>query len=660
MSKKPFGPIILVILGLLFIAAIGFRTISTPEIWTHLAQGRSSAPLSYTEPGNLPNTTWLYDKLAYTAWNMGKAPLLILLNIAGLLGTFTLLLQVSKKWGGTLSQGFALLIAGHLIFQGLDVGPEIAMVLFIALFLYLLSFARKPAVLFGLLIPLQILWTNMHGSFFYGPLLAGLAAIQAAQQNKSSSRSKRNQSLTAATYGILTAALALATLANPYLFKMHLQVVADLKSAQPAYWLSLFTGFFQNQAVKPLILFVMVLGACGLITLKKKLPVLLTTIAIYGAFRAIASSQMAMLFAVLSFPFVVLSLTAISEYIQGTLQHVLGENAKHMYVVTSIVFVLLTGLSFIPLASNCAYAKTGSASNFGLGIEEGLYPSGIDALLENPDFPPAEKTLNLPADGGYLAFNYENRKVFIDVRPGCYDETLLSDLNGMMRGDQDAYLAIYDTYRPEAMIINTLPPSAVQGIHFLLTLRKSDGTGAPIWRLVYFDGSTVILVLNDTRFASIYTNTEAQLAGLSKLENARADFAQQLDSCTAGNPAPLIGAAKVYLALNRLTESKALFSLLLKANDQIPGAWIGLGQSQLRLKNFDEAIQSLKTATEIAKRNPQAWGAYAQACRIYSSRSNDAAMKEELMAESERAAKRAEELMTADQKKQNDQEQAEE
>ena len=44
MSKKSFGPNIPLILGLLFIAIISLRTISTPEIWTHLAQGRENLP----------------------------------------------------------------------------------------------------------------------------------------------------------------------------------------------------------------------------------------------------------------------------------------------------------------------------------------------------------------------------------------------------------------------------------------------------------------------------------------------------------------------------------------------------------------------------------------------------------------------------------------
>jgi len=634
MSKKSFGPsTVLVIIGLLFIAAIGFRTISTPEIWTHLAQGRTNAPLSYLPFDNAVNTTWLYDKLAYTFWNVGGASLLILLNVAGLLATFILLLQVAKKWGGELSQGFALLIAGHLMFQTIDVGPQVIMMLFLALFIFLLDTSSKPAVLFGALVPLQILWTNMHGSFLYGPLLAGLAALQAVQLSKG--RSKKGQTTPPGIYGILALVLLIATVANPSFLKLHGQVIANLKSPAPAYWSSLFIEYFQIPALKPLILFVMVLGAGGLITLKKKLPVMLTTMAIYGAFLVWTSPQLSVLFAVLSFPFMVLSLKAISEYIHGSLEHVLGSQARFLVPATSGVFVLLVALSLIPIASNCAYAKTASASNFGLGVQEELYPEQIETLLNDPAFPAPEKTINLAADGGYLAFKY-NRKIFIDYRSGRYSKDLLNDLNNMLLGSKEAYDTINEAYRPEAFIINTLTPAAAQGIVTLLAQR--------VWKLAYFDGTTAILILNKESFAPVLNNQQAQAAGLARLEKARAEYAAKAGSCSAGNPAELIGSGKVFLAFNRPTEAEAIFSLLLKSNSDIPGAWIGLGNSQLLLKNFDGAVDSLKTATKVSPNSIQAWVSYANACQIKSKYTDEAALKSALKSEAEMAIAKANDI----------------
>jgi tetratricopeptide (TPR) repeat protein len=605
MSKKPFGaPTIYVILGLVFIALIGIRTISTPEIWTHLAQGRTNAPISYLEAAESVNTTHLYDKVVYGLWNLGGAPVLIIFNVICLLATFILLLQVSRKWGGELSQGFALLISGQLIFQSVDVSPQTMMMLFIALFVYLFSTIKKTSLLFAILIPLQILWTNTHGSFLFGPFIALLAAIQAGQRTKGVNR-KTQQALQPAPLAGLTVALLAVTLINPYFARLHTQVFANIAMPYPTYWSSLFREYFQTPARDPLIFLVLILGAGGLITLKKSLPVMLTTLAIIGSFFVIRSMQTAQLFAVLAFPFIVLSFTAVGESLSGSFKTLLGKQERFLLPATRGILVLLFILSIIPIVSNCAYVEYGSASNFGLGVQEELYPSGAEAIIDHPAFP--AKALNLAADGGYLAWKF-NRKVFIDYRPGRYDRELLENLNAMMLGSAKAYDAIYVANRPEAIIINTLSPSSAQGIVTLLSRR--------IWKLAYFDGTTAILLLNKEEFAPILNDKAMQAAGLAKLEVARATYAAKLEKgCRAGNPAELIGSGKIFLALNRPAESKAIFALLLQGNNKIPGAWIGLGNSQLLLREFDAAVETLNKATQLAPNNIFAWASYATACR---------------------------------------------
>lgn len=632
MSRKLLGgSVIYIILGLVFIAVVGLRTISTPEIWTHLAQGENNAPISFLESDSAINTTHLYDKLAHGIWNMGGAPLLIILNIFGLLIAFSLLIQVSKKWGGPLSQGFALLITGHLIFQSLDVGPHVVMMLFIALFLYILNNFKSSSILFGALIPLQILWTNMHGSFLFGPIIVALTAIQISMDEQGATKRRKTQTIQPSLFWILAGTLLVSTLLNPYFLKLHGQILTNLQSPAPTYWSSLFVEYFQIPTMKPLILFTMTLGAAGLITLKKKLPIVLTTLAMFGAFLVWTSPRAAMLFSVLAFPFMVLSITAVSNQISSSLKSLQN---KQTQLLAPAIFVVLIILSCIPIVNNCAYAKSGMASNFGLGAQEELFPNGAaEAIITHPDFP--ERAINLASDGGYLAFKY-NRSCFIDYRPGRYDTELLKDLNSMMLGNREAYDSILEAYRPEAIIINTLSPYSAQAIHTLLM--------RPIWKLAYFDGTTAILLQNKEEFAAILNDSQAQTDGLAQLEKARAKYATQAGQCSAGNPAELIGSGKIFLALNRPEESKAIFTLLLQGNSKIPGAWIGLGNSQLMTKEFDAAVQSLETATQMAPNNQMAWASYAIAC-------NYAGNSEEAKKAMERALQLAEQNKAAAEKK---------
>jgi hypothetical protein len=340
---------------------------------------------------------------------------------------------------------------------------------------------------------------------------------------------------------------------------------------------------------------------------------MLTSMAIIGAFLVVRSVQTAQLFAVMAFPFIVLSFTAVGEYLSGWFKTLLGRQEKLLAPISQGIYLLLIVLSAVPVVSNCAYTKLGSASSFGLGVQEELFPAGAEAVIGHPAFP--EKALNLAADGGYLAWTYPDRKVFIDYRPGRYDRELLEDLNAMMLGSSKAYDAIYDAHRPEAIIINTLTPASAQGIVTLLSRR--------IWRLAYFDGTTAILLLNKAEFAPILTNTDAQAAGLAKLEAARRAYAEKVGKgCRAGNPAELIGSGKIFLAFNRPVESEAVFALLLQGNSSIPGAWIGLGNSQLLLKKFDAAVESLDTATRLAPNSLLAWASYANACK-YAGKSDE-------------------------------------
>ena len=82
------------------------------------------------------------------------------------------------------------------------------------------------------------------------------------------------------------------------------------------------------------------------------------------------------------------------------------------------------------------------------------------------------------------------------------------------------------------------------------------------------------------------------------------------------NAVTLIGAAKIFLALNRATEAEALFGLLLAENYRIPGALIGLGNAQLMQGKFDEAFLTLQQAVETYPNRLSSWLSYEKASRL--------------------------------------------
>jgi len=296
-NKKSLG-FILVILGFVLIALAGIRTISSPEIFTHIALGQAGGsladPLSYT----MADQQWinmhpLYNKVASGLWAIGGAGLITLVHVSALLAAFILMFRFGKKWGGPLSQGLSLLLCTWLLLPVFNPGPTTFALLFTSLFLTLLYRVKNFNLLAGLLLVLQILWTNMHPSFLFGPILILIFAIENWQETHSaSSRTSIVTPLTTRLFALSAVAL-LVTLINPNLINLHSHVFANWKvltGTDGLEWISQFSSGFPQGFISSLTIFALILGAGGLITLQKKLPAMITVLALVGSFSASAQS----------------------------------------------------------------------------------------------------------------------------------------------------------------------------------------------------------------------------------------------------------------------------------------------------------------------------------------------------------------------------------
>ena len=580
--------------GLLFLVLLSLRTISTPEIWSHLAQAVQGSQISWLQTESSPHPTFLYDQLLLLVWNTGGAPLAIILNALALLTGFGLLIRLGDKLGSSLVQGFSLVLCGHILFRSLDVGPATLMFLFIASFSYLLNTIKKRNTLYAVLIVLQLLWANIHISFLFGPFLTAIAAVKSSDVKSW----RKNNSFSLIP---LIPILLVASLLNKNGFGIYQQTFASLSNATPLYWSSLITDFVEADPVKPLLIFIIIIGAIGLLTYKKKLPVYVTTCAVIGVALLWTSPKMSLQFVALAYPFVVLSIQSVCDYADQLLFAKSASKKRVPIVLAQGLFVVLVVLSIASVVSNRAYIRNGSASCFGVGVNDTLYPTELEKLFNHADFP--ERAINQPADGGYLAYHY-GRSCFLDYRSGIYPAELEKELNQVLFGDPEAFDLFYQTYRPDVFILNGLYPSTAQGVVMLLQRG---------WKLLYFDGTTVVIASNKTEFESLFALSDVQQAGLAKIEQARKDFIA--NPYSNGNPVTLISAARIYLALNRMKEAEALFSLLLE-HHQTPGALIGLGDAQLIGGQHEEAFLTLQQATQSYPNRIAAWNSFANASKL--------------------------------------------
>jgi tetratricopeptide (TPR) repeat protein len=205
------------------------------DLWLHIGVGRyivehgfqvpSVDILSCTISGKpWVNHEWLFQIIVYFINQFSGADGLITMQVV--LVTLTMLILVFLGYNREKQLGsiFILLLVS-IVYQGrFTIRPDLYSLLFFALYIFLLSFYldRKWSLYFLFLI--QVLWTNMHGFFFFGPLfvLIGLIAEWLKRHVKLPYEWNKTGRLTNDEYARLKWILAfvvLACLLNPLALK---------------------------------------------------------------------------------------------------------------------------------------------------------------------------------------------------------------------------------------------------------------------------------------------------------------------------------------------------------------------------------------------------------------------------------------------------------
>lgn len=612
-NKKSLG-LVIVILGFILLALTGVRTISSPGLFTHIALGQASSvgidPLSYTMTGQKwINMNPLYNSMVYLFWKLGGAGLVTLVHVFAILAAFLLMSRFSKDWGGPLSRGLALLLCARLMLPVFNPGPSAFFMLFTALFLTLLYRLKNFNLLAVILLVLQVLWTNMHPSFLFGPALILFFAIENWQETRTASRTTMVTPLTTKLFALSAIAL-LVTLINPNMINLHRHVFANwilLTGTEELEWISLFSNSFPQGFISSLTVFALILGAGGLITLQKRLPSMITTLALIGAFLTVRSIGSLHLFAFLAFPFMVLSFNAVSEYLVRTLTAVFKTSETMLHGMLSLIALVLILVSMGSLITNRAYTSIGSASRFGLGVEEGSFPVAASGILSRKDFP--KNIMNIAHDGGYLALQDPSRKIFCDTRTSFYGTEFYRMLNSALLGQAGAWRTILSQWNPHAVVLNGCWPDAGALANRLIASKA--------WKLVYFDGSTVILVRDIPEYATLINDPAIQKYGVKVLEIAQRDYLEKSKGFVkAGNPSRLIGAGGVYLALNRPQQAEDIYTILVNNSPSMAGALLNLGQSLILQKQISKGLEYMEKAAKITPRSGRVWMGLFQAYRL--------------------------------------------
>ncbi len=173
-------------LTLVFLA-VAIQKIYVPDIWWQMRMGQlvleSGWPrvdtLSYTAAGNpWIEMRWIFGVLAYLLWKLGGAAALIIVQTILFAVVFTLLCWRSRRTLLTLPGLLTLTLALGTVQVRFGIRPEMMTYLFSAIAIVLLDRGVSPGATAAdrkrlWLLPLvQILWTNSHTVFIFGPIFA--------------------------------------------------------------------------------------------------------------------------------------------------------------------------------------------------------------------------------------------------------------------------------------------------------------------------------------------------------------------------------------------------------------------------------------------------------------------------------------------------------
>lgn len=261
-------------LYLLFVALFS-RTAADNDLWGYLAFGRIFWEEGYFPYNDIFSYTPTKNPWIYHEWLTGVVFYFILKysGMAGLqllryiiiIATIYLIYETALKRGGTpLSASIALLPSILLISFGyVPVRAQTFTYLFFILTVYILESVRMDGRWSPLLwlLPLQIIWCNLHGGFLAGLGLIGLYAAGEGLSGK--------KYIPIAIAGLLAASV---TLINPYGFSYWTYVADAITMPRPEIdeWGSVLSAIKQGMHRFPIILFGVISFFCLAISLCRR------------------------------------------------------------------------------------------------------------------------------------------------------------------------------------------------------------------------------------------------------------------------------------------------------------------------------------------------------------------------------------------------------
>lgn len=495
MNSKLVKTIIFVlILGLyasLLFYKVDFFALSINDLGRHIKNGQTLFQTldilkvnfySYTNPNfSFINHHWLSGVIFSFLHGLFGLSGLVIFKVAVLLTTFTFIFLASIKKADFWLVALFSLPTILLLKERMEIRPEMFSYLFTAIFLYLLIDSEKnpnSKKIFWL-VPLQILWVNLHSFFFIGILLtAGFLFEKFLLNIKNLKNNPAFKKI-----ALLLLMLLFACLVNPNgirgalffldIFGNYGAKISEnqsLSAVKDIYWWDISIQLFLPLAY--------LLGFSFLFNIKRK--------AIFYFFAALGAASATFLI-IRGLPlFALIFLPAISFNFNKVfidIKNYIGKFWGEIFVVLMIAAFIYTGASL----HKTSVISTGTPQEIGLGLM-GRTNDAANFFKENNIKGPIFNDYNI---GSYLIYHlFPQEKVFVDNRPEAYPAAFFQEVYYPMLGQEEKWQEVQEKYNFNVIFFSHQNLGDKEN-NFLVN-RLNDSA----WSLIYIDGYSMILLKN--------------------------------------------------------------------------------------------------------------------------------------------------------------------
>jgi hypothetical protein len=424
-------------LVLLFCAlfVLATREITDPDFWWHLRTGEY-----IVENGSVPHTDifsftssdkewvtheWLAEVFIYLLFRAGGFALLIV-TFAGVI-TAAFALAFWRCNARPFLAGFVVLLGALASAPTWGVRPQMLSVLLTSIFLFLLDrYHEEGAARWVMpLVPLTMLWVNLHSGFAIGlVLMAGyllgiLVERARIPRNQAGDRTLR---ILAFVFMLCIASV----MVNPNGARMYSYPFETLTSpAMQKYIQEWFSPDFHLVEFQPFGLMLIALIGSALWS-HARVPSTSILLILVFAYASLRSARNIPIFALVAIPVLTQQLAEGlrgSRWLHGPTSRT--GTPRALGILNSVLMVVLFAIVGFRI-----YNVTGNQS----AVERATFPTEAVAIIQNQKPPPS--LYNSYSWGGYLVWKlYPDYRVYIDGRADVYGDDFIEDFLRIYRAE---------------------------------------------------------------------------------------------------------------------------------------------------------------------------------------------------------------------------------